>query len=211
MADAVLPRSFERFPADGKLRALGTAVELDEYTWLVAGCVGEFWTKLSAEDEPAAFAKDATIERMTDLGRRYGQGLQLVNILRDVGKDFSMGRCYFPREEIESHGLTVEAAGNDVALLAPVCEKWQRLCREHLQCGIDYVESVAMKRLRYATALPLLIGLRTLGLIEKTDWPQRRQGVKISRGEVGKIMFDAGIAVLRTGGVRKLAAKLAHS
>ncbi len=201
----------ERFPADGKLRALGTAAELEEYTWLVAGCVGEFWTKLCAEEEPAAFTKDASLEKMTELGRRYGQGLQLVNILRDVGKDFSMGRCYFPLEEIAMQGLSVEAIGNNATLLAPVCMKWQRICREHLQSGIDYVESVDLKRLRYAAALPLLIGLKTLALIESARWKQRIQGIKISRGEVGKIMFETGIAVLRTGGVRKLADKLAHS
>ncbi len=201
----------ERFPVDGRLRALGTAPELEEYTWLVAGCVGEFWTKLCAEEEPGAFTKGTTLERMTELGRRYGQGLQLINILRDVGKDSSMGRCYFPREEIEAQGATVEAVGNDAALLSPVCLKWQRVCREHLQCGIEYVESVALKRLRYATALPLLIGLKTLALIESARWEQRMQGIKISRGEVGKIMFETGIAVLRTGGVRKLADKLAHS
>lgn len=201
----------ERFPMDGKLRALGAAADLEAYTWLVAGCVGEFWTKLCAEEEPAVFAKDSTLEKMTDLGRRYGQGLQLVNILRDIGKDFSIGRCYFPREEIEALGLDLETVRHDPARLAPVCEKWQRTCREHLQCGVDYVESVSMKRLRYATALPLLIGLRTLGLIEQADWSKRRNGVKVSRGEVARIVLDAGIAVLRTGGVRRLADKLAHS
>jgi len=201
----------ERFPVDGRLRSLGTAAELDEYTWLVAGCVGEFWTKLCAEEEPAAFVKHAALQHLTALGRRYGQGLQLVNILRDVAKDSSMGRCYFPREEMEAHGFDLETVRRDMARLAPVCEKWQRACREHLQCGIEYVESVAVKRLRYATALPLLIGLRTLGLIERADWAQRRQGVKVSRGEVARIALDAGIAVLRSGGVRRLAERLAHS
>ncbi len=199
----------ERFPADGSLRALDTAGELEEYTWLVAGCVGEFWTKLCQEEEPAAFSQDTTLERMTELGRRYGQGLQLVNILRDIGKDFSMGRCYLPREEIESAGLSVEDVREDPSRLRPLCEKWQRTCREHLQCGVDYLESVALKRLRYAAALPLLIGFRTLALIESADWPARMQGVKISRGEVGKILVEAGLAVVRKGGVRKLAEKLA--
>lgn len=201
----------ERFPADGKLRALGTAAELDEYTWLVAGCVGEFWTRLCAEEEPAAFAKDSSLERMTDLGRRYGQGLQLVNILRDVGKDLSMGRSYLPREEIESAGLSVDGVREEPSRLRPLCEKWQRTCREHLQCGVEYLESVALKRLRYAAALPLLIGFRTLALIESADWLARMQGVKVTRGEVGKIVVEAGVAVMRRGGVRKLAEKLAHS
>ena len=35
----------ERF-GEPEVRALGTAADLDEYTYLVAGCVGEFWTRL---------------------------------------------------------------------------------------------------------------------------------------------------------------------
>ena len=35
-----------RFGDPASLTSLQTAAELDEYTYLVAGCVGEFWTKL---------------------------------------------------------------------------------------------------------------------------------------------------------------------
>lgn len=201
----------ERFPADGGLRALATGTELEEYTWLVAGCVGEFWTKLCAEEEPAAFVKDTSLPRMMELGRRYGQGLQLVNILRDVAKDFAMGRCYFPKEELDSHGINMAALAERPDLLDPVSAKWLAVARGHLQCGLDYIEGIAMKRLRYATALPVLLGVRTLALIEKASWSERMRGIKVSRGEVGKILLDAGLAAMRQGGVRKLAAKLAHS
>ncbi len=36
----------ERFGQPTEVRALGTAADLDEYTYLVAGCVGELWTRL---------------------------------------------------------------------------------------------------------------------------------------------------------------------
>ena len=35
-----------RFDNPQKIRALKTPADLDEYTYLVAGCVGEFWTRL---------------------------------------------------------------------------------------------------------------------------------------------------------------------
>src|ERR1700677_3356073 len=35
-----------RFPSTSPVRALQNAAELDEYTYLVAGCVGEFWTRI---------------------------------------------------------------------------------------------------------------------------------------------------------------------
>src|SRR4051812_10045577 len=36
----------ERFGPGNEIRSLKNAAELDEYTYLVAGCVGEFWTRL---------------------------------------------------------------------------------------------------------------------------------------------------------------------
>lgn len=198
----------ERFPVDGQLRSLSTTAELNEYTWLVAGCVGEFWTKLCADELKEDFSGDVLTEKMIDWGTRFGKGLQLVNILRDIGKDLALGRCYFPVEELAAHGCDVAAVKRDPALLQPLLPKWQQLCREHLNCGVDYVEAVQNKRLRYATALPLLLGIRTLNLIEAADWPQRMAGVKVSRAEVGEIMFKAGIAVLRLNGVRRLSGKL---
>jgi farnesyl-diphosphate farnesyltransferase len=198
----------ERFPADGTVRALRSVDELEEYTWLVAGCVGEFWTKLCALEEPEMFDPGVTTEQMVDWGVRYGKGLQLVNILRDVGKDMRMGRCYFPESELSNHGLTLAAVQADPAKLLPVMQPWRERCREHLDCGLRYLDAVRHKRLLFATALPLLIGIRTLTLIDKATPAELLQGVKVSRAEVGKILFDAGIASLRRGGMRKLAEKL---
>lgn len=198
----------ERFPVGGAVRALRSAEELDEYTWLVAGCVGEFWTRLCAEEAPEAFAEDAPLEQMVEWGIRYGKGLQLVNILRDIGKDLRMGRCYFPESELALHGLTPADVQADPEKLTPVMQPWRERCRAHLDCGLRYLDAVHHKRLLFATALPLLIGIRTLDLIERSDAAELLRGVKISRTEVGKILFDAGIASLRRGGIRKLAEKL---
>ena len=53
------------------VRALSTENELDEYTYLVAGCVGEFWTDLCFRHLPK-FAERST-EEMRTLGCAYGQ------------------------------------------------------------------------------------------------------------------------------------------
>src|SRR4029077_18101374 len=42
----------ERFGNPGNIRALSTADDLDEYTYLIAGCVGEFWTHLCIRHIP---------------------------------------------------------------------------------------------------------------------------------------------------------------
>lgn len=198
----------ERFPEDGSLRALQTSAELDDYTWLVAGCVGEYWTILCAEELTDAFSKDTGTEQMIERGIRYGKGLQLVNILRDIGKDSRLGRCYFPQEELTAHGLDLSEIQHDPSKLMPVMTSWRLKCLDHLQGGLEYVEALEHKRLRYATALPLLLGYRTLALIEKAGAETLLKGVKVSRGEVTKLLFDAGIASLRRGGIRKMVEKL---
>jgi farnesyl-diphosphate farnesyltransferase len=198
----------ERFPTDGKVRALQTAGELNEYTWLVAGCVGEFWTELCAEEVPNVFAPGVTQEQMIEWGVRFGKGLQLVNILRDVGKDLRMGRCYFPRAELDVHGVSPADLAGAPSKLAAVMQPWRERCREHLDCGLRYLDALQHKRLLFATSLPLLIGIRTLAHIEHASADELLEGMKVSRTEVGKIHFDAGIASLRRGGIRKLAEKL---
>lgn len=89
----------QRFPSASPLHSIETAAELEDYTWLVAGCVGEFWTRLCFSEMPDAFAPGADRETMIQTGIRYGKGLQLVNILRDIFKDARLGRCYLPAVE----------------------------------------------------------------------------------------------------------------
>jgi len=132
--------------------------ERDRYTYLVAGCVGEFWTDICAKKLPG-FSR-LPLDEMRALGIRFGQGLQLVNILRDRKADARIGRIYVPDEEFSA------------ALL---------LARQHLHAAGVYIRAVSLRRLRAACALPLLIGCETLDLVEKfPDAPR----VKISRSRV---------------------------
>ena len=97
-----------------KIIALETAAELDDYTYRVAGCVGEFWTKICrAHLFPRARLDDA---QLLANGIRFGKGLQLVNILRDLPADLKKGRCYLPLEKLEPAGLMPEV------LLSPANE-----------------------------------------------------------------------------------------
>lgn len=197
----------ERFPADGQLRALATAGELDEYTWLVAGCVGEFWSRLCAAKMGAAFAGEVELELMVERGVKYGKGLQLVNILRDVAKDGRMGRCYLPMEEIEAAGLLWGEVQGDMGKLWSLKDKWLKVAEGYLEEGLEYVGELVSKRLRYATALPLLLGFRTLGMLSRATKEEWLGGVKVPRVEVTRLLFEAGIASATRKGVLRLAAK----
>src|SRR4051812_3235108 len=89
-----------------KIIALETDAQLDDYTYRVAGGVGEFWTKMCRAHlfphyglEEGKFIAD---------GVRFGKGLQLVNILRDLPTDLKNGRCYLPSETLAPAGLQPE-------------------------------------------------------------------------------------------------------
>ena len=84
----------ERFESKPGVHGLADDSELEEYIYLVAGCVGEFWTKICLL-EWSNYAR-LRAEEMLVLGKNFGNGLQLVNILRDYPVDLKAGRSYLP-------------------------------------------------------------------------------------------------------------------
>ena len=94
------------FPPQGErtLGALDTRADLVRYTYLVAGCVGEFWTDMHMAHRPRLRNWDAP--RMRALGVQFGQALQMTNVLRDAPVDLRQGRCYLPRQDLAALGLS---------------------------------------------------------------------------------------------------------
>lgn len=172
----------ETFP--GNLVALADDAALDRYTYLVAGCVGEFWTKMCQAHLPG-------LEQLNVAdGVRFGQGLQLVNILRDMPRDYAIGRCYLPvRNPL------------DRAEVLPIYAKWLDVAVAHLDAGWQYTLTIpaSQKRLRLACVWPLWIGVKTIGRLRTADPLDATQRVKVSRAEVYGIMarsiLQAGNAV----------------
>jgi farnesyl-diphosphate farnesyltransferase len=191
----------QRFPSDGTLRCLQSAEELDEYTWLVAGCVGEFWTEMCALEKPTSLDPAVSVEQMKTWGAGLGKGLQLINILRDIGEDLHDGRCYLPGHP------AAEVLANP-RLLEPTWNQWLTTCLQHLECGLHYVQHVADGKLRYATALPLLLGAKTLTRMKAASWEDLQKGIKISRLDVAIILAEAAIACRSPEGVSKLFKRL---
>ena len=179
---------------DGPQRGVQTRAEVDRYTWQVAGSVGEFWTRmctLHLHDW-----HDASTAELMQWGAHYGQGLQRLNILRDAHHDLSAGRCYFPAEELHSIGLDSPSlcaavrAGDRPTLerLVPLLQDWHRFTETLLHDGLRYSLALRGRRLRLASALPCLIGIRTLGLLQEAGSQALLSHVKLPRREVRRLL-----------------------
>lgn len=170
--------------------ALASGADLDDYTYRVAGCVGEFWTKMCrAHLFPNAAVDDAFL---LATGVRFGKGLQLVNILRDLPRDLRQGRCYLPSDELTASGLAPGDLLNPrhEARLRPVYDRWLDIAHAHLAAGWDYTNALpdGCTRVRLACAWPVLIGVKTLARLRSGNVLDANQRIKITRAEVRSVM-----------------------
>lgn len=186
--------------------ALKSGIELDDYTYRVAGCVGEFWTQLCrAHLFPYAELEDA---KLFGDSIRFGKGLQLINILRDLAADLHKGRCYLPSLELDQVGLMPSVLLSPVneSRFRPLYHRYLDLAETHLQAGWNYTNSLprGQMRVRLACAWPILIGASTIEQLRAANVLELRQGVKISRLEVRWIMLYSVLAYPLPGVWRKL-------
>jgi phytoene synthase len=109
---------------DTEQRRYATFGELRAYCRRVAGAVGVACVAVYGADEP---------ERAETLGI----ALQLINIIRDVREDWTLGRVYLPQDELDSFGVTEADIG-----AGRLTSAWQALmahqatrARQHLAEG----------------------------------------------------------------------------
>jgi farnesyl-diphosphate farnesyltransferase len=181
----------QRFDNPAETRTLQTAADLDEYAYLVAGCVGEFWTRLCFRHlrDFASLSQD----EMLALGRRYGMGLQLTNVLRDAGADLRAGRCYFPEDELGAVQLTATQILSEPDRFQPIYQRWMQKAQDGLERGMQYSRAIRNRRVRGATVLPALIGARTVALLREAGASARQRTIKVPRSEVRAMMLSLAI------------------
>ena len=183
-------RRFATASADN-IVALQTDADLDDYTYRVAGCVGEFWTRMCrAHLFPQAKLDDA---QLLAGGVRFGKGLQLVNILRDLPADLRQGRCYLPAERLAGLGLKPAdlLVPNTALKLRPLYHAYLDCAVAHLAAGWAYTNALprGQVRVRLACAWPILIGVKTLERLRAANPLDGTRRVKVSRAEVRRILL----------------------
>jgi farnesyl-diphosphate farnesyltransferase len=174
----------ERFADPARIVALPDASALETYTYLVAGCVGEFWTRLCLEHCVPCFHPGHEEREMERHGMRYGQGLQLVNILRDLPADLRAGRCYLPADELRRAGVEPAALPASPALARPIFDRWLAVAERRLDDGLHYLRALRSPRLRAGVFLPWHLGVKTLDLLRTQNPLTAPQRLKVPRSAV---------------------------
>ena len=152
----------KRADRSGEFRLHGIT-ELRDYCYVVAGIVGEMMTEvllLGASLEPIA-------EGLRRRGPAYGEGLQLVNVLKDSAADAEEGRTF------------VSSAGDREQAFA--------VARQGLVLDGEYVillqRAGAPAKHQRATALPVRLALAALERVESQG-----PGSKVTRSEVAALI-----------------------
>lgn len=148
-------------------RPISSSQELLEYCYQVAGCVGEFWTRVGYLTQPHfSSVPQSSLEK---IGKEFGIGLQLVNILRDLPEDIKQGREYIPG------GLTLEEVRNS---------KWVLKAQAAMAQGLYYSDVMESRSTRLAVYLPAVLGEETLLKLKQCENNQWEQGIKVGRSTV---------------------------
>jgi farnesyl-diphosphate farnesyltransferase len=126
-------------------------------------------------------------------GVRFGKGLQLVNILRDLPKDLRQGRCYIPHDGLDgvSLGASDLVKPETIDAFRPLYDSLLDRANDHLRAGWAYTCATPRRcsRLRLACAWPILIGVQTLDALRSRNPLDASQRVKVSRGDVYRILL----------------------
>ena len=145
-----------------KINSLG---DLDNYCYFVAGVVGEMLAALFALYDPKA-----DHERLMALSPSFGQGLQMVNIIKDRQEDKSRGVSYLPPDASVQEGLL----------------RYVGIACGHLYDALDFIRALPPKDtgIRRFCLLCICMAAATLRLYAKNP-----DGVslKITRKEVKRL------------------------
>lgn len=189
----------------GQVAALPAMADLDRYTYLVAGCVGEFWTTMTDMHLPGTFK--APVETMLERGVRFGKALQMVNVLRDCGKDLRIGRCYLPVQVMARHALTPQLLldPSNSMRARPMLAELIRVALDQFRDAAAYTFALPRTalRLRLACLWPILIGLETLALLaENNAWLDPARTSKVDRASVYRILRRSTLRVMSDTALR---------
>jgi farnesyl-diphosphate farnesyltransferase len=204
-------RGAARAPAQGEPPPyLDTEVELHDYCFVVAGCVGVMLTRLFNR---RALAEEAVVAERLALAPIVGEALQLTNILLDWPRDVRRGRCYVPAEWLAQYRLTPRGLTDPArAGSRAAAKRLDALARAALAHVPEYLDAIPARHWRYRMFVlwPALWAQASLRhAFRDPEFPLGETRPRLPRGEVLAIARRAMLGGHSRAGVRKLFASLA--
>ena len=191
---------------------LDSEAELDDYCWVVAGCVGVMLTRLFAAEYGRPDPE--TEERRLATAPVVGQALQLTNILLDWPKDVRRGRCYVPASWLAEAGVTPrDLVDRALPGTVAVARRLEAKARRALGRVPDYLDLLPVRRVRYRLfclwpALWALGSLRHARRDPEFPWGPRRP--RLPRLELWRSAVTSALAVHHGPTLRRLYAATAR-
>ena len=181
----IMSRGMAEFQQNASPAGLEDVPHLDRYCYHVAGVVGETLTDLFCD-------YSSEIRRRRDelfaLSVSFGQGLQMVNILKDVWEDQRRGACWLPRDVFQAAGceLCSLSAGQAGPGFVAGLSELVAIAHRHLANALRFSLIIPAHEtgIRRFCLWPLGMAVLTLRRIHATPGFQRGQDVKISRRSV---------------------------
>ena len=104
-------------------------------------------------------------QEMMALGRSFGQGLQMTNILKDIWDDLARGSCWLPRSVFLEAGFDLD----ELRSLPGAPERWGHLGPAFVE-GLDTLVGTAHGHLANALTYTLHLPRRESGLRTFCGW-----------------------------------------
>ena len=191
-----------------------TIEEFREYCYYVAGTVGHLLTDLWKTYSPRI--DNRTYQTLDNLSDAFGEGLQTVNILKDIATDIKEENAVFiPENKLKTHGsshrdiLDPGHLANNKLVIADMIN----LAKEDLDKALQYYFTLPRLdfNIKRFCILPLLFAIATLRELSNTDAMLKMDGqVKITRKEVKFFVHMSPLLTCSNRMVRWLANRTSH-
>lgn len=180
-----MARGMFYFQENRSAEGLENLAMLNSYCYYVAGVVGEMLTRLFCLYDPRIGKHH---DRLMELSLSFGQGLQMVNIIKDTWDDQQNSVCWFPVDVFQCTGYDLKGRNQfnlNESYSKGVLEL-VKIARYHLDRSMEYIRLIPpdQKGIRMFNLWGLFMAYATLRKVTKTPLYQSGREVKISRPQV---------------------------
>ena len=180
----------------GTVIPLAREEELDDYTYRVAGCVGEFWTHLAGASVRSGRRQGGAAVRER---RALRQGAAVDQHPARPAGGFAHGALLPADGGLSEHDITPENLLEPVTMerFRPVYDSYLDKTVAHFDAAAAYIDMLPFSqfRMRSACTLPVIIGLKTVTLLRQQNVLDAEIRIKVGRPEIKRMTRQTALAL----------------